>query len=382
MRFQNRYIVISFLCLLLIFSLCPITAQDTPDSPYQAQQIAEGFSFVTAIVQPPDDSDRLFVADLKGKIYILEDGVVRENLFLDVSENLTTLSYGQGLLGMAFHPDYAENGFFFVDYTPPDGNAALVRYQVSADDPNLADPDSATTVFVIPHPTEFHYGGQLAFGPDGYLYWSMGDGATKRSPAPRLDSYLGSILRLDVTGGDPYQVPTDNPFVGREDALPELWAKGLRNPWRFSFDRHTGDLYIADVGEAAMEEIDFQPAGDPGGQNYGWNAYEGTYIFNNGSKDGLTFPVVEYSHEGGHCSITGGYVYRGTALPDLVGKYVFGDYCSGWLWTTYQKPDGTWYTAQLLKTNIRMTTFGEDNAGELYLGDARGRVYHLVAADS
>jgi glucose/arabinose dehydrogenase len=285
------------------------------------------------------------------------------------------------MLGMVFHPDYATNGLFFVDYTQTDGNPALVRFHVAADNPNLADPDSATTVFMIPHPTGFHFGGQLAFGPDGYLYWSMGDGATRRSPAPKLDSYLGSILRLDVTGADPYQVPADNPFVGQENALPELWAKGLRNPWRFTFDRATGDLYIADVGEAAMEEIDFQVAGDPGGENYGWNAYEGTNIFNNGSKDGLTFPVVEYSHDGGNCSITGGYVYRGTVLPDLVGKYMFGDYCSGWLWTTYRKDDGTWFTAQLLKTRLSLTTFGEDNAGEIYVGDGQGGVYKLVATN-
>ncbi len=372
---MHKWIVITGLLLALSLVITPIYAQESDES---LQIIAEGFSFVTAITQPAGELDRLFVADLKGKIYVIEAGAVQENVFLDVSANITTLSYGQGLLGMAFHPDYANNGLFFVDYTLADGDAALVRYQVSADDPTVAAAASATTVMVIPHPTEFHYGGQLAFGPDGYLYWSMGDGATKRSPAPKLDSYLGSILRLDVNS-DTYSVPADNPFVGQEAALPELWAKGLRNPWRFSFDRDTGDLYIADVGEAQREEIDFQAAGDPGGQNYGWNAYEGTYIFNNGDQDGLTFPVVDYGHEGGHCSITGGYVYRGAALPDLVGKYVFGDYCSGWLWTTYQKPDGTWYTAELFKTNLRMTTFGEDNAGELYLGDARGRVYKLVA---
>ena len=366
-------------CLLFTLAAAASAAQD--DSPYQLPQIAEVGSFVTTITQPSGDSTRLFVADLTGKISIIHDGVLRPDLFLDVSEKVTTETFGQGMLGMAFHPDFATNGLFFVDYTQIDGNAALVRFHVSADNPNLADPDSATTVFVIPHPTGFHFGGQLAFGPDGYLYWSMGDGATKRSPAPKLDSYLGSILRLDVTGADPYQVPADNPFVGQENALPELWAKGLRNPWRFSFDRVTGDLYIADVGEAAMEEIDFQAAGDLGGENYGWNAYEGTNIFNNGSKDGLTFPVVVYSHDGGNCSITGGYVYRGTALPDLVGKYIFGDYCSGWLWTTYQKSDGTWFTAQLLKTKLRLTTFGEDNAGEVYIGDGRGRVYQLVASE-
>jgi glucose/arabinose dehydrogenase len=359
--------------------LNPLNAQDE-DSPYQFQKIAEGFSFITAIVQPPGDSDRLMIADLKGKIGILQDGVIQPDFFLDVSGQITNESYGQGLLGLAFHPDYAENGLFFVDYSQTDGSAAIVRYQVSSGNPNVANPASATSVLVILHPTEFHYGGQLAFGPDGDLYWSMGDGATKRSPAQKLDSYLGSIMRLDVTGGDPYRVPADNPFVGDSSALPELWAKGLRNPWRFSFDRKTGDRYIADVGEAALEEIDFQSAGSPGGQNYGWKLYEGSYLFDGGGKDGLTFPVVEYPHDNGNCSITGGYVYRGSALPDLAGKYIFADYCSGWLWTTHRKSDDTWYTAELFKTRLRITTFGEDNAGELYVGDARGAVYKLVAA--
>lgn len=365
-------------CALFVVAAAPAIAQD--NSPYELQQFAQVGSFVTAITQPPGESNRLFVTELNGKISIIQDGAVLPDLFLDVSANVTTKSFGQGMLGMAFHPDFATNGLFFVDYTPPDGNAALVRFKVSAHDPNRADSESATTVFVIPHPTGFHYGGQLAFGPDGYLYWSMGDGAMKKSPAQKLNSYLGAILRLDVTGADPYQVPADNPFVGQEGALPELWSKGLRNPWRFSFDRATGDLYIADVGEAQMEEIDFQPAGDPGGENYGWNAYEGSYIFNNGSKDGLTFPVAEYPHDNGNCSITGGYVYRGSALPDLVGKYIFGDYCSGWIWTTFRQDDGTWYTAQLLKTRVRMTTFGEDNTGEIYVGDGQGRVYKLVSS--
>jgi glucose/arabinose dehydrogenase len=364
--------------VLILSAAIPSAAQG--DNPYQLQQIAEVGSFVTAIAQSPGDSNRLFVTDLNGKISIIQDGTVLSEPFLDISQQVTTITFGQGMLGMAFHPDFATNGLFFVDYTGLDGNPVLVRFHVSDDNPNKADTDSAKIVFVVPHPTEFHFGGQLAFGPDGYLYWSMGDGATKRSPAPKLASYLGSILRLDVNGADPYQIPADNPFVGQDGALPELWAKGLRNPWRFSFDRATGDMYIADVGEAAMEEIDFQPAGDPGGENYGWNAYEGTNIFNNGSKDGLTFPVVVYDHDGGNCSITGGYVYRGTTLPDLVGKYIFGDYCSGWIWTTYQKSDGTWFTAQLLKTKLRLTTFGEDNAGEIYVGDGQGRVYKLVAS--
>jgi glucose/arabinose dehydrogenase len=208
----------------------------------------------------------------------------------------------------------------------------------------------------------------------------MGDGATRISPAQDLNSHLGALLRLDVDHGVPYGIPDDNPYVGVENALPELWAKGLRNPWRFSFDRQTGDLYIADVGDHQMEEINFQAADGPGGENYGWNLFEGTWAYLDGSEDGLTFPVVEYQHGDASCSITGGYVYRGAALPDLVGKYVFSDYCSGTLWATSKRDDGTWYTIQLFENTFGITTFGEDNAGELYIGDVRtGAVYRLIA---
>lgn len=351
---------------------------------YALQKIADGLLYPTAIVQPPGDASRLFVVDLQGKISIIQNGTVLEEPFLDVSADISITNFGEGLHNLAFHPDYVNNGFFYVVYTTTDGDGALVRYTVSADDPNKADPASKKIIFIIPHPYDFHYGGGLAFGPDGDLYWSMGDGAQGKanpSPAQKLDSYLGAIVRLDVDGGDPYRVPPDNPYLNNPDALPELWAKGLRNPWRFSFDRETGDLYIADVGEGQYEEINFQPANSPGGENYGWNYFEGDAPFKGQTDAETIFPAVEYPHDNGSCSITGGYVYRGHELPDLTGEYIFGDYCSGQLWTTFFQYTGDWYTAELLDTSARITTFGEDNAGEIYVGDARTHaVYKLVAA--
>jgi glucose/arabinose dehydrogenase len=367
-----------FLAFILILLAFPARAQTPPD--YSFRKITGGLPIPTAIVQPPDDSSRLFISTLDGKVYIVRDGVLMAAPFLDISKEITTDGFGQGLHNIVFDPAYASNGFFYIAYTQSDRNAALVRYHVSSDNPDLADPASAKVILIIPHLTQFHYGGQLAFGPDGYLYWSMGDGAYKKSPGQNRKVLLGKILRLDVEHGDPYQVPSDNPFATEGNNIqPEIWAYGLRNPWRFSFDRQTGDLYIADVGESNREEIDFQPAHDPGGENYGWGMFEGDQPFKGGGKQGLTFPVVEYPHDGGNCSVTGGYVYRGAALPELVGKYLFGDFCSGRIWTTYRQANGIWYTAELLKTDFRITTFGEDNSGELYLGDAASKaIYRLV----
>lgn len=366
--------------LVFLLSAVPFTYADD-SAAYELVQIVGGTSSPTAILQSPGDDNRLFITTLNGKVLIVEDGALLETPFLDISANITTAGYGQGLHNLAFHPDYAANGYFYLAYTQADENAVIIRYQVSVDDPNRADPASASTIITLLHPTDFHYGGGLAFGPDGYLYWSMGDGAYKRSPAQDFESPLGSVMRLDVNS-EPYAMPPDNPFVGQADIMPELWAKGLRNPWRISFDRATGDLYIADVGEASFEEINFQPAGSPGGENYGWKYYEGTNAFDGGDEDGLTFPVVQYPHDNSNCSITGGYVYRGNALPELSGKYVFGDYCSGYIWTTYQKTPGNWYTAELLNTDFRIITFGEDNSGELYLGDGKtSAIYKLVAAE-
>lgn len=369
MRYWLLTALVQFLCGV------PLYAQSDVDW----QIVANGFTFITAIVQPPGESSRLFIADLQGTISIVEDGILVPTPFLDLHNYVNRKVYGQGLLGMTFDPDFSQNGNFYIAYTNADNWPVLSRYRVSLTDPNQADPTSEQIILKVDHASSEHNGGDIAFGPDGYLYWSIGDGAYRRSPSQNLTSHLGAILRLDVEHGLPYTIPPGNPYSGDVDELPELWAKGLRNPWRISFDQQTGDLYIADVGEAQLEEINFQPAGSVGGRNYGWNRYEGDLVFNGGSSDGLTFPVVEYPHDNGSCSITGGYVYRGATLPDLFGKYVFGDYCSGIFWTTYHRSDGTWYTAQLMRTRMRPTTFGQDNSGELYVGDAiSGGVYRLT----
>lgn len=363
------------LLLALVFSVESSSAQ----SDIYWQKIADGFTFVTAIVQPPQDTSRLFIADLSGTISIIQDGQKLDQPFLDLTESINTTSYGQGLIGMAFHPHYAENGYLFVVYTDADNWVVLARYQVSEENANLVDTDSAQIILRADHASELHNGGDIAFGPNGYLYWAIGDGAYKRSPAPKLSSHLGGILRLDIDSNIPYAIPADNPYLGVENALPELWAKGLRNPWRISFDQLTGDFYIADVGEYQIEEVNFQPADSVGGQNYGWNQFEGTWLYYGGARAGLTFPVVEYQHDNGSCSITGGYVYRGSILPALAGKYVFSDYCSGILWSTYQEANGVWYTEQWADSPFHVTTFGQDNAGELYLGDSlKGEVYQLT----
>lgn len=366
------------LCTVLFAATVSVHAVD--NTSYALQPIAGDLTFPTAIVQPPKESDRLFIADLSGKVWIFKQGSLLATPFLDISKIIAPTASGAGLHDIVFHPDYDQNGYFYVVYTQPDRDEILVRYEVSKDDPDLADSDSAFPIMKIQHLTEFHYGGQLAFGPDGDLYWSMGDGAYKKSPAQNWHSYLGSILRLDVDHGEPYTVPAGNATIVEPSAKPEIWAKGLRNPWRFSFDSLTGDLYIPDVGEASTEEINVLPAGSAGGANFGWSVFEGTTPFKGTDKTDLTFPVVIYAHEDGNCSIIGGYVYRGSALPALVGRYIFGDYCSGWLWSTYEKTANNWYTAQLLLTKLHITTFGQDNAGEIYVGTT-GAVYKLVAAN-
>ncbi len=379
---MRRYcigIMVLLLCGYVLKTAILVTAAE--NTAYALQPIADGFSFPTAIVQPPQDSGRLLIADLTGKVSLLKDGQIQAVPFLDLSSTVASGVFGVGLHNIVFHPDYARNGYVYVVYTQPDRDEILVRYHVAPDNPDEADPTSATPIMKIQHLTQFHYGGQLAFGSDGYLYWSMGDGAYKKSPAQNWKTYLGGILRLDVNGGEAYRIPDDNAgsLPLHPDAKPELWAKGLRNPWRFSFDRLTGDLYIADVGEQSVEEINYLTANSTAGTNFGWSLFEGNSPYKATDKTGLTFPVVTYGHDNGNCSITGGYVYRGVMLPALVGRYVFADYCSGWLWSTYQKSENNWYTAELLATKQHITTFGEDNSGELYVG-AVGKVFKLVGS--
>jgi glucose/arabinose dehydrogenase len=347
----------------------------------QLEPVAAGLTLPVTVTHAGDGSGRLFVVQQTGEILILIDGTLLPAPFLDLS-GLVGGGEG-GLLGLAFHPDYAVNGFFYVDYTNLDGNTVVARYEVSATDPNVADPDSAQTVLTQIQPGPTHNGGQLAFGPDGYLYISLGDGGCCGDPqgnGQNLGTWLGKILRVDINGddfpGDPdrnYAVPPDNPFVGTA-GLDEIWAYGLRNPWRFSFDRTTGDLLIADVGENSWEEIDFQPASSGGGENYGWNILEGMHCFHDvppGTCDdflngGSTLPVIEYNHSLG-CAVTGGYRYRGQLYPQFEGIYFYADFCSGRIWGAMPQKDGTWESRELLVTGFNITTLGEDETGELYV---------------
>jgi glucose/arabinose dehydrogenase len=265
-----------------------------------------------------------------------------------------------------------------VHYSAADGATTVARYHV-AEDAQRADADSATLVLSQPQPYPNHNGGQLAFGPDGYLYLGLGDGGAARDPhgnGQDLDTWLGKILRLDVDSALPYALPADNPFVAG-GGLPEIWAYGLRNPWRFSFDRRSGDLFIADVGQGSWEEINFQPAAEKAARNYGWSIIEGSHCMQSGCKpQGFSLPVAEYDHSSG-CSVTGGYVYRGSSLPALQGAYIYGDYCSGIIWALRPAGGGAWRATELLRSALNISSFGEDEAGELYVVHHGGSILRL-----
>jgi glucose/arabinose dehydrogenase len=351
------------------------------------QSVASGFSSPLGIEHAGDS--RLFVVQQGGQIRILSGGAVLSTPFLDIS---TLISTGGelGLLGLAFHPNYAANGYFYVNYTRQgDGATVIARYQRSGGNPNVADPASAATLLTVAQPFANHNGGQLRFGPDGYLYIGLGDGGSANDPGNRaqdLSTLLGKMLRIDVDGGTPYAVPATNPFVndGNPGTLPEIWAYGLRNPWRFSFDRLTGDLFIADVGQGAREEINLQAAGTGAGANYGWRVMEGSGCTGLGGGPAcfdasLTLPILEYDHSLG-CSVTGGPRYRAAANPALAGYLVYGDFCSGRIWGSTRSANGVWSTAQLLLSGFNISTFGEDAGGEIYVAAYNtGVIYRLVA---
>ena len=292
----------------------------------------------------------------------------------------------QGLLGLAFDPAYASNGRFIVHYTDLNGNTTVSGFRVAGDNPDRADPASEVILLTAEQPFDNHNGGQIVFGPDGMLYIGLGDGGSGGDPGGRgqgLTDLLGDILRIDVSGGTGYTVPPDNPFVGRTDARPELWSVGLRNPWRFSFDAATGDLYIADVGQNAFEEVDVVTAAQGAGRgaNFGWNITEGRHCYASASCDPaqFTLPVLEYSHAEG-CSITGGFVYRGAAIPALQGHYFYSDFCSGWV-RSFRLQDGEAVEPQqwpTLAPGSGVLSFGQDAAGELYVMSTGGRVLRIV----
>lgn len=344
------------------------------------QKLVEGFDRPVYVAHAGDDSGRLFVVEQPGRIRIVRDGALVEEPFLDIVDQVESGGNEQGLLGIAFHPQYKENGYLYVNYTALDGDAVISRFNTSGD---TVDRQSEKQLMKIEDPYPNHNGGLLLFGPDSYLYIGMGDGGSAGDPqgnGQKLDALLGKMLRIDVDTGDPYGIPADNPWANG-GARPEVWAYGLRNPWRYSFDRATGDLYIADVGQNILEEVNFQPAGSKGGENYGWNTMEGSECYR-GSCDpaGLVLPVAEYTHAEGGCSITGGYVYRGPAYPAMQGIYFYGDYCSGTIWGL-RRSGSAWENAEVLASNARISSFGEDQAGELYLTDLNsGAVYQVVPA--
>jgi glucose/arabinose dehydrogenase len=347
--------------------------------------IAEGLVeplFVTAAL---GDTDRLFVVEQAGVVRIVRRDTLTPEVFLDLRTEVSD-EVEQGLLSIAFHPSYAMNGFVFASYTNVAGDTRVVRYRVSAD-PDSLDALSGDTIFALPQPFPNHNGGLVAFGPDGYLYLGLGDGGSGSDPVNHgqdLLTLLGSVLRLDVDDSLPYAVPPTNPFVGRVDALPEIWAFGLRNPWRFSFDRERHDLYIADVGQSAREEINVQPASSHGGENYGWNIMEGGGCFEatTCNRNGLVLPVVDYVNPGDGCAVTGGYVYRGTRLAGLSGTYFYADYCRGWVrsfrYANGQVTDQRDRSNRLGHKGETVTSFGEDARGELYIVVRNGKVYRIA----
>ncbi len=360
------------------------TASSTPDSDagrvdslpdpdgYQWSLVADGLTQPIGLSTARDGSGRLFVIEKPGQIRIISDGSLLPEPFLDIRDRVGDSGSEQGLLGLAFHPDYEGNGYFFVNYTDHDGDTVVSRFVVSENE-NRADPDSESKVLVINQPYKNHNGGQVLFGPDGYLWVTTGDGGAGGDPednAQNLNNLLGKLLRINVDQ-QPYSIPEDNPFGD------EIWAYGLRNPWRITFDPATGDLYIADVGQNQWEEINYLPWDAPGGANFGWDFLEGNHTFEGTPPDDadLIGPVAEYDHSKG-CSVSGGAVYRGS-LSDWQGVYLYGDFCSGLIWGLLKTPDGGWQNEILYDTNAGITAISQDEAGEVYMLDIQGGVYRL-----
>lgn len=364
--------------LFATLCLCSSFAQDI-----ELESFASGFNRPVNIKHAGDD--RLFVMEQDGIIKIVNsDGTVETTNFLDIDDRVRSIGNEQGLLGLAFHPDFATNGYFFVNYTNNSGDTVISRFSRIGVNPTIADPNSELIILTYSQPFSNHNGGELQFGSDGYLYISSGDGGSGGDPqnnSQNLNSLLGKLLRIDVNNSstsNPYDIPADNPFVGNVNARDEIWAYGLRNAWKFSFDSLTDDLWIADVGQNAREEIN-RSAPTDAGLNYGWRCYEGNSSYNLAgcpSSNTLTFPVSEYLHSGGRCSITGGYVYRGLTYPNLVGTYLFGDVCTqeiGYLkfengsWnSTFESFSGNW------------VAFGEDINGELYVSSLGGNIFKIT----
>ena len=378
--------------LLLAVAIGVAAQEEGPPLSFGLEPVVGGLERPVFLAEPDDGSGRLFVVEQPGRIRTVVDGVVAPDPFLDITDRVES-GGEQGLLSVAFHPEFAENGQFFVGYTSQAGEGAgdntVSRFTVSEDDPSRADPASEEVLLAIADPYPNHNGGLLLFGPDGMLYVGLGDGGASGDPegnAQDTGTLLGDILRLDVDGveGDlPYAIPDDNPYADGNGGRPEIWASGLRNPWRFSFDRETGDLWIADVGQNWIEEVNLQPATDQGGANYGWDALEGTSCFADDECDpeGFVAPVAEYTHEFG-CSVTGGHVYRGAEIEELVGIYLFGDFCSGLVWGLEPDGESGWTALGPVETGLNISSFAEDQSGNLYLLALDGTVYRLTRGAS
>jgi glucose/arabinose dehydrogenase len=353
--------------------------------------IATGLSQPVFLTAAQGDPTRLFVVEKPGRIRVIRNGSLLPTPFLDIVDSVTT-GEEQGLLGMAFAPDYAASGRFYVSYTSPNGilaggTSVIARYLVSSSNPDVANPATGQTILTVDQPRNNHNGGMLAFGQDGYLYFGLGDGGSSGDPQGNgqdRTELLGSMLRIDVSGNGTYTIPPSNPYFGSTSFRQELWNYGLRNPWRWSFDRQTGDLYIGDVGQGLYEEIDVQPAASAGGENYGWNIMEGAHCYpppgGGCDQTGLTLPVLEYDHNQG-CAVVGGYVYRGSAIPELRGHYFYSDNCTSFMrsfrWTGSGITESRSWPS--LETSVSVSSFGEDNAGELYVVDLGGRIYKVIA---
>ena len=388
-RGSRTRLVLAVAAMAAILSLSVVMPTAAAVPSVSLVPVASGLSSPLLVTNAGDGSGRLFVVEKAGVIKIIKAGSTLPTPFLDIRD-LVGASGERGLLGLAFHPSYETNRKFYIFYTRVDtGRLVIAEYRASLGAPDVADESTARTILTIAHPVSNHNGGQLAFGRDGYLYIATGDGGGSGDPdnnAQDKGSLLGKILRIDIDHSDGtrhYRRPASNPFVGKP-GRNEIWSYGLRNPWRFTFDRATGDLWIGDVGQSKWEEIDRarRSNGAGKGTNFGWRVMEGNHCYRPSSgcnKSGKAKPLAEYSHTSG-CSVTGGYVYRGSVSPSLRGLYVFGDYCSGRIWML---PFGAAKPAAetlLLDTSLSISSFGEDEAGEVYVVDLGGTIYRLAAS--
>ena len=366
--------------ITLLFFALNINAQDD----LELMELASGLNLPVDITHAGDD--KLYIVEKTGSIKVFENGGLLPVDFLDISSKVYSNQDETGLLGLAFHPDFATNRIFYVNYMSSSSKTRISKFMANFTDPNTADPNSEEILMELDQPFANHNGGCIKFGPDGYLYIGLGDGGWGGDPqdhGQNPESLLGKILRIDVDGAAPYEIPADNPFVGDPDTFDEIWATGMRNPWRFSFDSANGDLWIADVGQDDWEEINYYAAGDPSGLNYGWRCKEGFENYNTANcNSDYVAPIYAYANNlgSGGCSVTGGFVYRGSEFPYFSGKYIYADFCTGRFWSISKSPSGNWVNSLLTNLqNNEFSSFGEDINGELYvLAYEAGKMYKIT----